>query len=123
MYTATGGVGASSGSGDYLFTLPAGLQFDTTLPFQTAYTGNVNTSADFNQIACVLESSSSGYELGGVPGQTTSGYVGGVAPYSATQYRVCLASSFGVRFIGSGWVQAASPVSIQWEWQFTFQST
>jgi hypothetical protein len=33
-----GAPAGSSGSGDYLFTLPAGLQFNTTLPFQTAVT-------------------------------------------------------------------------------------
>jgi hypothetical protein len=31
-----GAPAGNNGSGDYLFTLPAGLQFDTTLPFQTA---------------------------------------------------------------------------------------
>jgi hypothetical protein len=34
----------SSGSGDYLFTLPNGLSFDTTQPMQIAYTGNVASS-------------------------------------------------------------------------------
>lgn len=35
----------SAGSGDYLFTLPAGLQFDTTLQFQAAVTfGGPNSS-------------------------------------------------------------------------------
>ena len=33
-----GAPAGNSGSGDYLFTLPAGLQFNTTLPFQTAVT-------------------------------------------------------------------------------------
>jgi hypothetical protein len=31
-----GAPAGNNGSGDYLFTLPAGLQFNTTLPFQTA---------------------------------------------------------------------------------------
>jgi hypothetical protein len=33
--------GANAGSGDYLYTLPGGIQWDTTLPFQTAYNDNV----------------------------------------------------------------------------------
>ena len=34
-------VGGSSSVGDYVFTLPNGLQFDTTLPFQIAYQGSI----------------------------------------------------------------------------------
>jgi len=36
--------GGNPGSGDYLFTLPNSLQFDTTVPIQQIYTGNVDTS-------------------------------------------------------------------------------
>jgi hypothetical protein len=33
-----------SGNGDYLITLPNGLSFDTTLPSQQIWTGNIQTS-------------------------------------------------------------------------------
>ena len=45
MSFQTNGSGASAGNGDYLFTLPNGLDFDTTKPWQTIYTGNVLTSS------------------------------------------------------------------------------
>jgi hypothetical protein len=35
---------SSSGAGDYLFTLPNGLSFDLTLPWQTAFTGTAMVS-------------------------------------------------------------------------------
>lgn len=44
MSFQTSGTGGSAGNGDYLFTLPNGLNFDTTLPWQTQYQGDVQTS-------------------------------------------------------------------------------
>ena len=44
MTFQTNGSGASAGNGDYLFTLPNGLSFDTTKPWQLPYSGNVMSS-------------------------------------------------------------------------------
>ena len=44
MSFQTDGTGGSAGNGDYLFTLPNGLYFDMSLPWQTQYQGNVQTS-------------------------------------------------------------------------------
>ena len=40
--------GGSNGSGDYIFTLPAGLSFDTSVQRQTAYQGGVGSNSWLN---------------------------------------------------------------------------
>ncbi len=76
-----GAPAGSSGSGDYLFTLPAGLQFNTTLPFQTAVTfaGPNSTWPGF----AIVGNSLSRYLNG-------SGDAGVVQPlvYDATRFRL-----------------------------------
>ena len=44
MSFQTSGTGGSTGNGDYLFTLPNGLNFDTTKPWQTIFTNSVGSS-------------------------------------------------------------------------------
>jgi hypothetical protein len=89
------GTSGLAGSGDYLFTLPNGLSFDTTQPMQIAYTGNVGTST-WILAAYALPAS----------GLITTGTVGGqVYPiiWSANAFRV-VATSYGatVQCWGSG---------------------
>ena len=66
------------GSGDYLFTLPGGLQFDFTAPGQTANTGAAGYNAIKNRIA-----SSQGDLL--VSNYHSSSIV---IPYDATRFRI-----------------------------------
>ncbi len=75
------------GSGDYLFTLPNSLQFDTTLPFQTAYTLNVGGNT-WVLAGFIIPSGSGLINNGGVGGQ--------VYPivYDSTRYRI-LTTSYG----------------------------
>ena len=72
--------GTSAGNGDYLISLPSGLQFDFTNPGQVAYTGAAGYDAMKNRIA-----SSNGDML--LPGYHNSATV---IPYNATQFRVHL---------------------------------
>ncbi len=72
--------GTSGGNGDYLISLPSGLQFDFTYPGQVAYTGAAGYDAIKNRIA-----SSIGDIL--MPGYHNSITI---IPYNATQFRVHL---------------------------------
>ena len=72
--------GTSAGNGDYLISLPSGLQFDFTYPGQVAYTGAAGYDAIKNRIA-----SSNGDIL--LPGYHNSATV---IPYNATQFRIHL---------------------------------
>lgn len=80
----------TAGSGDYLFTLPAGLEFDLTAPGQvivTVTTDALRTAAIPGAPAGMLLASAAT----GFPYAVTSV----VVPYSATQFRVIAYSSLG----------------------------
>ncbi len=105
--------GGSNGSGDYLFTLPNSLQFDTTVAIQTTYTSNVGA----NTWALA------GYIIPTASGLINNGLVGGqVYPivYSSTQFRV-LTTSYGtaVQCWGSGFYGLGGVI----EMSFKFTST
>jgi hypothetical protein len=68
----------TTGSGDYLFTLPGGLQFDLTVPGQIAYTGAAGYNGMKNRIA-----SSQGDLI--VSGFHSSSIA---IPYDATRFRI-----------------------------------
>ena len=106
------------GSGDYLFTLPNGLQFDTTLPWQATYTANVDTSsAEFHRRAIPT---SSGNMTDGA-NHTAACYI---IPYSSTQYRIItFIVGNAIRAWGSGWYQLASGNAVGGSWTFRFTST
>jgi hypothetical protein len=91
---------ATAGSGDYLFTLPNGLSFDTTVPWQTVYTTNVQTNS-WVHFRYVVPSSS-----GVLTNNGTAGFPLGVMVYDATRYRI-LAPIIGSGIFpwGSGWFQ------------------
>ncbi len=71
----------TTGSGDYLITLPNGLSFDTTLPSQQIYTNNIQTSS-WEHTHNIIPSGS-GYINNG----STGGHVWPIV-YSATKFRV-----------------------------------
>ena len=114
----TSNTGGAAGSGDYLFTLPAGLSWDTTVPFQALFTGNVGLSLSEIQTYTVPGSTSTGFD----GSSATVGQMAGVIPYDATRYRIflpiinvnfkCQASNFFGYNAASG----------RYRWQFTFQS-
>ena len=108
--------GAINGSGDYLFTLPNGLQFNTSIAGQAAYSANVGQSI-WDWPGLWLSSSS---------GSITNLSQGGllyVVPYSSTQYRLIHVGIAGVGAVipyASGYYGVGSNIS--WRLTFTFQS-
>ena len=108
--------GAYNGSGDYLFTLPNGLQFNTSIAGQAAYSANVGQSI-WDWPGLWLSSSS---------GSITNLSQGGllyVVPYSNTQYRLIHVGIAGVGAVipyASGYYGVGSNIS--WRVTFTFQS-
>ena len=108
--------GAYNGSGDYLFTLPNGLQFNTSIAGQAAYSANVGQSI-WDWPGLWLSSSS---------GSITNLSQGGllyVVPYSSTQYRLIHVGIAGIGAVipyASGYYGVGSNIS--WRLTFTFQS-
>jgi len=84
------------GSGSYLFTLPDGLQFNTTEhPLYTSNTGAVDTTTTY-QYATVVE-----HQLD-IAGQSYYGTNGIIVPYSATQFRIGIPTGDGSpQWVGS----------------------
>jgi hypothetical protein len=81
IYTFNQSAPGSAGSGDYLFALPAGLQFDTTLQFQ-AILSFAGPNPDF------LLGALPGPSLSHVSDGTNSMLVAQPLVYSATQFRL-----------------------------------
>ena len=116
-YAAGGNsTGANNGSGDYLFTLPNGLQFNTTLAGQNIIADNIGAST-WIWPGVWLSSSS---------GSITNISQGGllyVVPYSSTQFRLIHVGIAGVGYVipyQSGYYGVGSNIS--WRVTFTFQS-
>lgn len=108
--------GANNGSGDYLFTLPNGLQFNTALAGQATYTLEVGSNS-WTWSRLWLSNSS---------GSITNLSQGGllyVVPYNSTQFRLIHVGIAGVGFVipyASGYYGVGSNIS--WRATFTFQS-
>jgi hypothetical protein len=82
VYKYVQSVGGSVGSGDYLFTLPAGLTFNTSLPFQTAYTGIPGATNGWLQLLIP------GPTQGHITKDTTSAAVLQPVVYDSTRFRL-----------------------------------
>ncbi|MFD3408551.1 hypothetical protein SKC37_07775 [Aquirufa sp. HETE-83D] len=116
-YSAGGSsTGANNGSGDYLFTLPNGLQFNTSIAGQAAISDNVGTSTWVWP----------GVWLSSSTGSITNLSQGGllyVVPYSSTQFRLIHVGIAGIGYLipySSGYYGVGSNNS--WRVTFTFQS-
>lgn len=115
-YSAGGGTGATIGSGDYLFTLPNGLQFDTSIAGQETYADLVGSSSWYWP----------GRWLSSSSGSITNLNQGGllyVVPYSSTQFRLIHIGIAGVGFVipyASGYYGVGG--NLGWRVTFTFQS-
>ena len=113
-YSQTNTTGATSGSGDYLFTLPNSLQFDTTLSSQIIFTGNIGANV-WDSAFYILPSGS---------GMINNNNVGGqVYPiiYDSTKFRI-LTITYGsaVQCWGSAFYQlAANNPKVQLTFRFT----
>jgi hypothetical protein len=115
IYYQTSTTGASNGLGDYLFTLPAGLQFDTSLQFQQVYSTVGTTGPILGAFA--------------IPGSTfacstsSTFSTSAIVPYSSTLYRIIgTVAGTDTRFVGAGWAQVAAAASMSYSWSFTFQT-
>jgi len=109
IQSATNG---TTGTGDYLITLPNGLSFDTTLPSQPIHTANVgvNTFAHFP------------YVIPNGNGTITNHVVGGqLFPmvYSATKFRILtLTYGSGIQCWSSGFYSTIDIPKIQLTFRF-----
>jgi hypothetical protein len=102
VYTLTAnGAWVNGGSGDYLFTLPNGLSFDTTLPWQPVWTGSGGSGSQENRWYWIPGASSIQIGTNG----DASAFGSGVAVYSATQFRA---------FATSGSNSVPAPVNSAW---------
>jgi len=102
----------SVGSGDYIFTLPGGLSFDTTLQRQTAYQGGVGSNSWIN-VEHVLPAS------GLITNQTVGGQVYPVI-WTARTFRIITTTyDTGIQWWSSGFYGTGGIINMS----FTFTST
>jgi hypothetical protein len=119
IYEQPNSTGANAGSGDYLFTLPLGLQFDTTLPYQAAYQLFVGTNSAEFPGRTIPGSESFLTNNSSVTGVTQAGII----PWDATRYRVFLPiQASGFLCWGSGFFPPSTGI-LRVNWTMTFQST
>ena len=109
------GAGGADGSGDYLFTLPNGLQFDTSLVNQRLWTGQVG-SANNDFILLGLQGST-----GAISQSPSLSTILQPVIWTATQYRLVALLSGQYRAWGSGWFNMSAGKYATT--QFQFQST
>jgi hypothetical protein len=109
------GTGGTTGSGDYLFTLPNGLRFDTSLANQRVYTGSVS-AADNGFLLQGLQGGTGAAISGASLGTTLQPVI-----WSATQYRLVSLLTGQYKPWGSGWFTMSSVLYAAA--QFQFQST
>jgi hypothetical protein len=119
MFISTGSF-TSAGLNDWLFTLPNGLQFNTTLPFQTAWTAGVATSSVNNGLN-VLPGQVSSY-MAFTNGANGSVFGAGPAIWDATRFRFMVSDTGNspLRALGSGYYgNASNLISFRINLQFT----
>jgi hypothetical protein len=108
------GTGNSDGSGDYLFTLPNNLSFDTTISWQIPYSGAVQSS-DTTFGKHVIPSGSGMISDGA--GSVTTNFTPVV--WDSRKFRI-LAHMPGtaIKCIGSNWFEASAPIGFTLTFQF-----
>jgi hypothetical protein len=102
---------------DFVFTLPPGLSFDTSIPFQNAFSGNVQTSSHYNRGYFLPGASSTQFNAGGNTGSENGS---GIVPWSGNQFRffITSASDGGPRAWGSNyWNNADTWINIGFQFQ------
>jgi hypothetical protein len=108
-------IGGTLGGGDYLFTLPNGLRFDTTLQNQRGYGSSVQTS-DLSFPVYGLQGSTGAIRQTGNLSLMLQPVI-----WSATQYRLVINFGGFYRAWGVGFFQI--PDATNASAQFQFQST
>jgi len=120
VYTLTATSTFTAGSGDYLFTLPNSLSFDTTLHWQPIFTGSVGAAATVNRLYFLPGPSVS--QIVFTNGNTGSAYGAAPVVYDATRFRffATSATDSDPRAVGSSWyVGTASLLAFVIRFQFT----
>jgi microcystin-dependent protein len=79
----------NAGSGDYLFTLPNGLSFDTTLPWQPIYTANVGANT-YTIVQGLMGGLRGNVSVGFTNGTNANSFGGGVVIWSANRFRLAV---------------------------------
>jgi hypothetical protein len=109
-----GGAGANAGSGDYLFSLPNGLSFDTTVPWQTTYTSSVMAN-DTNFGKFLLPSS--GGMISDGAGSTSSMF--GPILWSSSQFRIMsYIPGSAISCVGSPYFPVTATIGFTLSFQF-----
>lgn len=84
----TANTGYTNGSGDYLFTLPVGLQWDTTLPFQKVTSTLIGVNDPSWYSLAIPYSNTTLYALDTGVAQAWTRFGMLIVPFSSTQFRV-----------------------------------
>jgi hypothetical protein len=103
--------------GDFVFTLPPGLSFDTNIPFQNNYSGSVNTSSHANRQYFLPGGFTMQFNAGSGTG---SQFGAGVATWSGNQFRFFITdgSNGGPRAWGSSyWNNSDTSINLGFSFQ------
>ena len=92
-----GYVGSAGGSGDYLFSLPTGITFNTNAGYNPIFTGTLY-SPSYSAMAPSIIPISGVITQNGAWNQYMF-----VVPYSSTQYRIVIGYGGTITFMNSGW--------------------
>lgn len=116
-YYQTANTGAANGSGDYLFTLPNSLSFDTTLSSQVQYQSNIATNSWY--LATYILPFGNGIISNGSTGGRLYPII-----YNSTQFRLlAINDSQWVKCFGSGLFQMGDNSYLTIQLTFRFTST
>lgn len=94
--------GSAAGSGDYLFSLPTGITFNTNAGYNPIFTGTLY-SPSYSAMAPSIIPISGVITQNGAWNQYMF-----VVPYSSTQYRIVIGYGSSIYFWHSGWFAASS---------------
>jgi hypothetical protein len=94
--------GGNAGSGDYLFSLPLGITFNTSAGYNPIFTGTL-WSPSISAFCPYIIPISGVVTIGGAWNQYMF-----VVPFSSTQYRVGIGLGNAISFWNSGWFAAST---------------
>jgi hypothetical protein len=97
--------GSAAGSGDYLFSLPTGITFNTNAGYNPIYTGALWTPTVGSMAAYFIPLQ------GGIVVPGAWSHLAFVIPYSSTQYRIALAHGGSLALWSSSFFQFVSSTS------------
>jgi hypothetical protein len=108
IYVQLGFSGGNIGSGDYLFSLPSGVTFNTSADYNPTYTGTLwtpNIGSMSNYFIPIQ---------GGIVQTGSWNFYGYVVPYSSTQYRILFPNNNvgGFSFFSSAWYTTNAQTTI-----------